>query len=229
MNAGFWLDACAAHYPATGVMSIGADTTTPPLVIRRLGLQDYRPVWEAMQGFSASRSAQTPDELWLLEHTPVFTLGLNGKVRHLKSPGEIPVIEVDRGGQVTYHGPGQIIAYALLDLRRRGRGVRWVINALEQAVIDLLTNYDIAAERRPDAPGVYVRGAKIAALGLRVRQGRCYHGLSLNVAMDLLPFQCIDPCGYPDLAVTQLAIRQPTITLPEVTAALAVRISDCLG
>ncbi|MGH8769464.1 MAG: lipoyl(octanoyl) transferase LipB, partial [Burkholderiales bacterium] len=158
-----------------------------------------------MQSFTAARKVGTPDELWLVEHPPVYTLGLNGKTQHLpRTENGIPVITVDRGGQITYHGPGQIVVYTLLDLRRRGLGVRALVRKLENVVIELLADYGIEANGRDDAPGVYVAGAKVAALGLRVRNGCCFHGLSLNVEMDLSPFQAIDPCGYPGLRVTQL-------------------------
>lgn len=181
-----------------------ATTAERRCIDRRLGRLDYVAALTAMQRFTDTRDAATLDEFWALEHPPVFTLGLNGKPEHLLAPGDIPVIRVDRGGQATYHGPGQTVIYALLDLRRARLGVRELITALEQAVIDLLAGYGVAAYARPEAPGVYVDGAKIAALGLRVRRGCCYHGLSLNVAMDLEPFQRINPCGYPGLAVTQL-------------------------
>ena len=175
------------------------------LVVRKLGLSDYEKIWRAMQNFTAARSADTPDELWLVEHPPVYTLGLNGKGQHLpRSDNGIPVIKVDRGGQITYHGPGQIVVYTLLDLRRRGLGVRALVRKLENAVIELLADYGMEANGRDEAPGVYVAGAKVAALGLRVRNGCCFHGLSLNVDMDLSPFHAIDPCGYPGLQVTQL-------------------------
>jgi len=158
-----------------------------------------------MQSFTAARNTGTQDELWLVEHPPVYTLGLNGKAQPLpRTDNAIPVIKVDRGGQITYHGPGQIVVYTLLDLRRRGLGVRALVRKLENAVIELLAAYGIEANGRVDAPGVYVAGAKVAALGLRVRNGCCFHGLSLNVDMDLAPFQAIDPCGYPGLQVTQL-------------------------
>jgi len=170
-----------------------------------LGRRDYAAVWKDMQDFTDSRGAETTDELWLVEHPPVYTLGLNGKPEHVLDPGAIPIVAVDRGGQVTYHGPGQIVAYVLLDLRRLGLGPRQLVMALEQAVIDLLAEYGVAAVGRREAPGVYVQGAKIAAVGLRVRRGCCYHGLSFNVAMDLEPFSRINPCGYPGMAVTQLA------------------------
>jgi lipoyl(octanoyl) transferase len=157
-----------------------------------------------MRAFTETRDADTLDELWLVEHPPVFTQGLAGKAKHLLASGDIPVIQVDRGGQVTYHGPGQVVVYCLLDVRRLGLSVRGLVTALEQAVIDLLAAYGIIAQARPDAPGVYVNGAKVASLGLRIRQGRSYHGLSLNVDMDLEPFTRINPCGYPGLQVTQL-------------------------
>ena len=174
------------------------------LIVRELGRRDYVPVWQAMRTFTDKRQEDTRDELWLVEHPPVFTVGLNGKPEHLLDPGDIPVVQVDRGGQVTYHGPGQIVAYALLDLRRLGLGPRQLVTALEESVIGLLAEHGINATGRREAPGVYVNGAKVAALGLRIRRGCCYHGLSLNVAMDLEPFSRINPCGYPGLKVSQL-------------------------
>jgi lipoyl(octanoyl) transferase len=173
------------------------------LAVKHLGRADYLPTWEAMKAFTAARGPETPDELWLVEHPPVYTLGQAGKPEHLLRATDIPVVNIDRGGQVTYHGPGQIVAYLLLDLRRRGLGVKELVNRLEQAVIDLLAAYEVVAERREKAPGVYVGGAKIAALGLRIKNGCCYHGLALNVDMDLGPYQAINPCGYAGLAVTQ--------------------------
>ena len=175
------------------------------LVVRRLGLRDYEPVWRDMQAFTDHRGPKTPDEVWLVEHPPAFTLGLAGKPEHVLDPGEIPVIPTDRGGQVTYHGPGQLVAYVLFDLRRAGLGVRQLVSRLEESVVDLLAEYRIHGDARPDAPGVYVDGRKIASLGLRIRRGASYHGLALNVDMDLSPFARINPCGYPGLAVTQLA------------------------
>ncbi len=172
--------------------------------LRRLGRADYEPTWRAMQEFTAGRAPATVDELWLLEHPPVYTLGVAGRAEHLpRLANGIPVIKVDRGGQITYHGPGQVVIYLLLDLRRRGLSVRPLVRLMEQAVIDWLAGYGIAAEGRADAPGVYVGGAKIAALGLRIRNGCCYHGLAVNIDMDLAPFRVIDPCGYSGLAVTQ--------------------------
>lgn len=176
-----------------------------PVLVRELpGLWPYEPVWRAMQAFTDARTADTTDEFWLLQHEPVFTLGQAGKTEHVLAPGDIPVIPVDRGGQVTYHGPGQIMAYVLVDLRRRGIGVRELVQRIEQAVIDTLAHWNIAAERREGAPGVYVAGAKVAALGLRVRRGCSFHGLAFNAAMDLEPFHRINPCGYKGLAVTQV-------------------------
>jgi lipoyl(octanoyl) transferase len=173
------------------------------VLIKRLGRVDYEPTWRAMQAFTAARGPATPDELWLLEHSPVFTLGQAGRREHLLRPTEIPLIPIDRGGQITYHGPGQVVVYVLVDLKRRGYGVRELVQRMEQAVIDLLAESGIGSERRAGAPGVYVGGAKIAALGLRIKHGCSYHGLALNVDMDLAPFSLINPCGYTGLAVTQ--------------------------
>ncbi|MDZ4262706.1 MAG: lipoyl(octanoyl) transferase LipB [Pseudomonadota bacterium] len=177
----------------------------PTLLIRQLGLRDYEPVWREMQRFTDLRGPESGDELWLVEHPPVFTLGLNGKPEHLLAPGAIPVVAIDRGGQVTYHGPGQQVVYLLLDLKRNRLGIRAVVEKIEQAIIRLLADYAITARSRRDAPGVYVGDSKIAALGLRVRRGCCYHGLALNINMDLEPFTRINPCGYPGMVVTQLA------------------------
>ncbi len=176
-----------------------------PVRVRRLGLQPYAPVWRAMQAFTDTRDADSLDEFWLLEHEPVFTLGQAGKQEHVLAAGDIPLLAVDRGGQVTYHGPGQIVLYPLLDLRRLGIGVREMVQRIEQALIDTLAHWNIGAERQPGAPGVYVGGAKIAALGLRIRRGCTFHGLAFNVAMDLEPFQRINPCGYQGLRVTQMS------------------------
>ncbi|MEA3273957.1 MAG: lipoyl(octanoyl) transferase LipB [Pseudomonadota bacterium] len=173
------------------------------LRVRTLGLCEYEPAWQAMRAFTDHRNPDTPDELWLLEHPPIYTLGQAGRAEHLLAPGDIPVIKVDRGGQVTYHGPGQLVAYLLLDLRRAGLGVKRLVGLLEQSVVDLLSDYGIQATPRSDAPGVYVGGAKIASLGLRVRRGCSFHGLALNVDMDLEPFSRIDPCGHRGLPMTQ--------------------------
>ena len=179
------------------------------IAIRELGRTDYVTTCRAMQAFTTARDPQTSDEIWLTEHPPVYTLGLAGRREHLKRDNGIPVVHVDRGGQVTYHGPGQVVAYLLVDLRRARLGVRDMVRAIEAAVVEFLDSQRISAYGRPDAPGVYVRcggvESKIAALGLKVRNGCTYHGLALNVAMDLAPFGDIDPCGYPGLAVTQLA------------------------
>ncbi len=171
--------------------------------IRRLGRVDYEPTWHAMQEFTAGRTPETLDELWVVEHPPVFTLGQAGKREHILGDVGIPVVKIDRGGQVTYHGPGQVVIYLLLDLQRLKIKVRELVNAIEQAIIDFLAEQGTAAGRRPGAPGVYVGDAKIAALGLRIRNGCSYHGLALNVAMDLSPFAAINPCGYAGLRVTQ--------------------------
>ena len=172
---------------------------------RRLGLQPYEPIFRRMREFTLGRDEATPDELWFCEHQPVFTQGQAGKAEHVLAPGAIPVVQSDRGGQVTYHGPGQLMGYVLVDLQRRGYGIRSLVTRLEQATIDLLAGYGIASAARPDAPGVYVAGRKICSLGLRVRKGRTYHGLALNVAMDLEPFARINPCGFQGLQMTQVA------------------------
>jgi len=200
-----------------------------PILIRHLGLADYRETFDAMRRFTETRDATTADEIWLLQHPPVFTQGMNGKPEHLLDAGDTPVIQVDRGGQVTYHGPGQLVVYLLLDLRRRNLGVRQLVSLIEQAVIDLLQNYGISAERRSDAPGVYVAGDKIAALGLRVRRNGSYHGLSLNVDMDLTPFARINPCGYAEMGVTSLAALGITKPLDEVAEELLSQLRTRLS
>lgn len=172
-------------------------------LIKRLGLTDYEATWKAMQAFTAARNATTPDELWLTEHPPVYTLGLNKKDVTPPLRRDIPLVSTDRGGKITYHGPGQIVIYLLIDLKRRGLTVRQLVSKMEEAVIAMLAEYGITAQARADAPGVYVQGRKIASLGLRLKNGCCYHGLSLNVDMDLTPFEAIDPCGYKGLQVTQ--------------------------
>jgi lipoyl(octanoyl) transferase len=173
------------------------------LVIRDLGRHDYTQVWHAMQQFTDQRDEQTADELWLVEHPAVFTQGQAGKAEHLLLPGEIPVVKVDRGGQVTYHGPGQLVVYVLLDIKRRKIGVRQLVTLLEQVLIELLAEHGIVANARPDAPGVYIDGKKVASLGLRVRKGCTFHGLALNVDMDLSPFSRINPCGYAGMQMIQ--------------------------
>ena len=178
-------------------------------VLRELGLVDYAPTLQAMKAFTDSRDPNSPDELWLLQHPRVFTQGQAGKAEHVLAPGDIPVIQVDRGGQVTYHGPGQWVIYLMVDLRRQKMGVRDLVDLIEQSIVRLLAEYGIPAAARADAPGVYVDGAKIAALGLRVRRGCSYHGLSLNVDMDLEPFQRINPCGHEGLRVTSMSALLP--------------------
>ena len=199
--------------------------TVAAIAIRELGRTDYEATWRAMQAFTAARVAETPDEIWLTEHPPVYTLGLAGRREHLKRDNGIPVVQVDRGGQVTYHGPGQLVAYTLVDLRRARLSIRDMVRRLEASVVDWLASLGIAAYGKPSAPGVYVESsggeAKIAALGLKVRGGCTYHGLAVNVAMDLAPFADIDPCGYPGLAVTQLADLRVTRTVAAAGRALA--------
>ena len=175
------------------------------ITTRWLGRVPYQPTWQAMQRFTDERTAATPDEIWLLEHDPVFTLGMNADRSHLLAPGDIPVVQIDRGGQVTYHGPGQLVVYPLIDVRRAGFGVRTLVSALERAVIEYCARFGVAADCRADAPGVYVGARKLASVGLRIRRGGSYHGLALNVSMDLEPFLRINPCGYAGLAMTQLA------------------------
>ena len=182
----------------SGVRIQGAEA-----VARSLGQVEYEPTWRAMQAFTAQRTSDTPDEIWLLEHPPIYTQGQAGKPEHLIAATDIPVIPIDRGGQITYHGPGQVVAYVLVDLRRRGYGIRELVTRMEQAVIDQLAAQGVTATRQEGAPGVYVNGAKIAALGLRVKHGCTYHGLALNVDMDLRPFAAINPCGYAGMQVTQ--------------------------
>ena len=199
------------------------------LRVRHFGQRDYVLTWHAMQQFTAQREADCPDEIWLVEHPPVYTQGLNGKPEHLLTPGTIPVVQTDRGGQITYHGPGQQLAYVLVDLKRKGWSVRDLVSRLEQAVIDLLHDYGIAAVARRDAPGVYVDGAKIAALGLRVKRGCSYHGLSLNVDMDLEPFSRINPCGYAGLPVTHLRALHGPVDPTEVAEVLLKHLCARLG
>ncbi len=189
--------------------------------VRRLGRVEYEPTWRAMQDFTATRTADTADEIWLLEHPPVYTLGQAGKPEHLIAATDTPVVPIDRGGQITYHGPGQVVAYVLVDLRRRGYGIRELVNRMEQAVIDLLADAGVTASRLEGAPGVYVDGAKIAALGLRVKHGCTYHGLALNVDMDLAPFAAINPCGYAGMRVTQCRDLGVNLTISQAEQALA--------
>jgi len=196
--------------------------------VRSLGRLEYVPTWRAMQDFTARRTAETPDEIWLLEHPPVYTQGQAGKPEHLIAETYIPVVPIDRGGQITYHGPGQVVAYVLVDLRRRGYGIRELVARLEQAVIDLLAAQGVAAARLAGAPGVYVAGAKIAALGLRVKQGCTYHGLALNVDMDLAPFAAINPCGYAGMPVTQCRDLGVALPLAQVEEALGLALLNTI-
>ena len=216
--------------------SPSAAVAAPPaqsalLLIKRLGLAGYSSTYDAMRRFTEARNGSTPDELWVVQHPAVYTVGMAGRPEHLPREGSIPVERIDRGGQITHHGPGQAIVYTLLDLTRRKLSVRSLVHLLEQSVIDCLATYDVGVSRRAGAPGVYADGAggaKVAALGLRVRRGCCYHGIALNVDMDLAPFAAIDPCGYPGLAVTQtsaLGIRADTDTMG---MALANRITEFL-
>ena len=207
----------------------GLIDTREVLTVRRLGLCDYESTWRAMRSFTDQRRPDTTDELWLLEHSPVYTLGQAGRPEHLIDPGAIPVIMTDRGGQVTYHGPGQLVAYPLLDLRRARIGVKRLVHILEQAVVELLADYGIASRAHPRAPGVYVEGAKIAAVGLRIRRGCSLHGLALNVDMDLEPFSRIDPCGYPGLAVTTIARANGLAEIDPIATGLAERIAHLLA
>jgi len=201
----------------------------PTVQVHDLGLQDYLPIWQAMGRFTDARTAQTDDTFWLVEHPPIFTLGQAGKPEHVLNAGDIPVLHVDRGGQVTYHGPGQIVLYPLLDLRRLGIGVRDYVHRIEQALIDTLDEWNILGQRHPGAPGVYVAGAKIAALGIRVRRGCSFHGLAFNVAMDLEPFSRINPCGYANLPVTQLSDLGGTSDKKKVKRILVNELAKQLG
>lgn len=200
-----------------------------PLQVCQLGRQPYEPVWRAMQAYTDQRGPDSPDQLWLVEHDPVFTLGQAGKPEHVLLPGDIPVVRVDRGGQVTYHGPGQLVAYPLLDLRRLGIGVRELVCRIEKATIDALAEWGVQAHRVDGAPGIYVDGAKVMALGLRVRRGCSFHGLAFNVAMDLSPYARINPCGYQGLAVTQLLDLGGPDTLDGAAAVLVPALARVFG
>lgn len=195
--------------------------------MRDLGMVDYRQVWEAMKAFNEARTADSCDEVWWVQHPPVYTRGLNCEMSTLK-PTDVPVIATDRGGQITYHGPGQLVVYLLLDIKRRAKGIKWLVHLLEQLIIDFLSIHDIRGERKTGAPGVYVHGKKIAALGLRVRRGASYHGLSFNVDMDLAPFLNIDPCGFEGLDVTQLRDLGVPLSISEVQAQLSTQLHALL-
>ena len=205
------------------------DSPYPPIIVRHLGRQPYQLTWDAMRAFTDARRPGTASELWIVEHPPVFTLGQAGRPEHLLRPGDIPVVHSDRGGQVTYHGPGQLVAYVMVCLRDIGMGIRQLVTVLETAVIDLLQAYGIAAAARADAPGVYVDGRKIASLGLRVRRGCTYHGLALNVDMDLEPFSRINPCGHVGLTVTQLRDLGIDVSLQDAGVALIPHLCHGLG
>lgn len=204
--------------------------SVPEFLVRELGLVEYQPTLDAMRRFTDERDAATPDEIWLLQHPAVFTQGQAGKAEHVLAAGDIPVIQAERGGQVTYHGPGQLVAYVLLDLKRLKLGVRDLVTAMEQALVDVLKEYALDAAPKPDAPGVYVEGNKIASLGLRVRRGCSFHGLALNVDMDMEPFQRINPCGYADLRMVQLRdlVAEP-VSLLKVERQLAQALRQRLG
>ncbi len=213
---------------ATSISVIPAQAGIPaerPAIVRHLGLAGFVPTYQAMRRFTDARGTTTPDELWVLEHPPVYTVGVAGREKHFPGESAIPLERIDRGGQITYHGPGQAIVYTLVDLARRGLTVRGMVSLIEQAVIEVLGAHGMGAERRNGAPGVYIDGAKIAALGLRVRRGCCYHGVALNVDMDLAPFSAIDPCGYPDLAVTQTRAHGVPADAKEMGHELARRIA----
>jgi lipoyl(octanoyl) transferase len=198
-------------------------------VIRYLGRVDYQITWQRMQHFTDTRTALSADELWFLEHPPVFTLGMAGRREHLLAPGAIPVVHTDRGGQVTYHGPGQLVVYALLDLRRAGLGVRDLVTGLEQAVVQYAAQLGITAAAKREAPGVYVAQRKLASVGIRIRRGASYHGLALNVNMDLEPFARINPCGYAGLAMTQLAQLSPVAEVSAAAAGIRPHLLAALG
>lgn len=193
------------------------------------GLQPYEPVWHAMQSFTDERDAQTEDQLWVLQHPSVFTQGQAGKAEHVLAPGDIPVVKVDRGGQVTYHGPGQLVVYMMIDIARLGIGPRELVSGIEKAIIATLACYDLSAVARQDAPGVYVDGKKLASVGLRIRRGKSFHGLSLNVDMDMEPFSRINPCGYRDLEMTQLVNFEKNEALEQVAGRLVRNIQNTFG
>lgn len=199
------------------------------LIIRNIGLIPYEESWRRMQRLTQARDSGMADELWLLQHPSVFTQGQAGKPEHVLFSGDIPIVQTDRGGQVTYHGPGQLVAYMLFDLRRLGIGIRQLVTGLEQAVINTLSDYNISAQGRRDAPGVYVEGAKICSIGLRVKRGYSYHGIAFNIRMDTSPFQCINPCGFANLAITQVSDFVPDITVETVEQQFIPHICEIFG
>jgi lipoyl(octanoyl) transferase len=206
-----------------------ADNVELRPIVRRLGRVEYEPTWRAMQRFTDERNASTPDEIWFLEHPPVFTLGLNASPAHVLAPGDIPVVQIDRGGQVTYHGPGQLVVYPLVDLRRAKLGVRDIVTALERSVIQLASDFGISAEARREAPGIYVDGKKLGSVGIRIRRHASYHGLAVNVNMDLEPFQRINPCGYQGLRMTQLVELGGPDSVDRAADALEPHLLRALG
>ena len=210
-------------------MSAAPRTHTGQIRVRHLGRVDYERTWRRMQQFTDTRDAASPDELWLLEHPAVFTLGMAGKLEHLLAPGDIPVVHTDRGGQVTYHGPGQLVVYALIDLRRAGLGVRDLVTGLERAVIAYLAQLGVEGRSRREAPGVYVTGQKLASVGIRIRRGASYHGLALNVNMDLEPFERINPCGFAGMPMTRLVDLAPVAEIDTAAAGLLPHLLDALG
>lgn len=199
------------------------------VIIRQLGFQDYQPCWQAMQNFTNQRKEDTQDEIWLLEHPPVFTQGQNGKPEHILNPGDIPVVPIDRGGQITYHGPGQLVAYVLVDLKRKKLNIRQFVTILEKSIIDVLATYQIEAFSQCKAPGVYVENKKICSIGLRIRRGCSYHGLAFNVNMDLEPFSRINPCGFKELEMTQISALSPVKDMNEVETKLIHSLMQNLG
>lgn len=205
-----------------------AAETPPAVIVRVMGWQDYEPLWRAMQRFTEVRQAATPDEIWFTEHPPVFTLGMNASAEHLLAPGNIPVVQIDRGGQVTYHGPGQLMIYPLIDLRRSALGVRDLVTALERSAIATAADFGLRANSRADAPGVYVDGKKIASIGLRVRRGASFHGMAFNVAMDLEPFSRINPCGFSNLQVTDFSSLGVTASLSDVRERMSAHLQSQL-
>jgi len=206
-----------------------AATPVPVPILRHLGRVDYEPTWRAMQAFTDERTSETPDEIWFLEHPPVFTLGMNAKPEHVLAPGDIPVVQIDRGGQVTYHGPGQLVVYPLVDLRRAGLGVRDLVTALEKSVIQYVAELGVASECRRNAPGVYVNDRKLASVGIRIRRGASYHGIAMNVSLDMEPFTRINPCGYAGLEVTRLADLTSVNTVTDAARGLEPHLLRALG
>jgi lipoyl(octanoyl) transferase len=229
MVIGPWLASDRSEAEYAGLKRASAAVQLPAPVVRHLGLVEFQPTCAAMRQFTATRLHGTPDELWVLQHPPLYSAGLATRAQHLPRDPCIPLVRTDRGGQITYHGPGQAVIYTLFDLERRNLKIRALVSLLEQAVIDTLARFHVSAQAKSAAPGVYVDGAKIAALGLRVRKGGCYHGIALNVDMDLAPFLAIDPCGYPGLVVTQTRDLGIAATVDELGDRLAARLTQLLA